>query len=112
MRVEQQVMILYAVTNGLIDDIPTARVRAFELGFHEYMRTQKPEIGEAIRSTGKLEKDTAEALTAAPSSSRRSARSRTSATTAAQPHPWRSPTRRVRPRATRWSRERCRRPSN
>ena len=65
MAVEQQVMILYAVTNGLIDDVPTNRVREFELGFLEYMQTQKPEVGEAIRSTGKLEKDTTEALVAA-----------------------------------------------
>jgi F-type H+/Na+-transporting ATPase subunit alpha len=65
MSVEQQVMILYAVTNGLIDDVPTNRVRAFELAFHDYMRAQKPEIGETIRSTGKLEKDTTEALVAA-----------------------------------------------
>jgi F-type H+/Na+-transporting ATPase subunit alpha len=60
--VDQQVMILYAVTNGLIDDVPTNRVRAFELGFLEYMQTQRPEVGDAIRSTGKLEKDTTEAL--------------------------------------------------
>jgi F-type H+-transporting ATPase subunit alpha len=64
MPVELQVMILYAVTNGLIDDVPTNRVRTFELGFQEYMRTQRPEVGEAIRSSGKLEKDTIDALVA------------------------------------------------
>jgi F-type H+-transporting ATPase subunit alpha len=52
------------VTNGLIDDVPTNRVRAFELGFLEYMQTQRPEVGEAIRSSGKLEKDMTEALVA------------------------------------------------
>src|SRR5690606_31958058 len=31
MAMEQQVMVLYAVTNGLLDDVPTARIRAFEL---------------------------------------------------------------------------------
>jgi F-type H+/Na+-transporting ATPase subunit alpha len=65
MRTEQQVMILYAVTNGLIDDVPTARVRAFELAFHEYMQTQHPNIGETILTSGKLEKDVAEQLVAA-----------------------------------------------
>ncbi|MEX1184353.1 MAG: F0F1 ATP synthase subunit alpha [Gemmatimonadota bacterium] len=65
MRTEQQVMILYAVTNGLIDDVPTNKVRAFELGFQEYLRTQKPQIGEAIRTTGKLEKETSDALVTA-----------------------------------------------
>jgi F-type H+-transporting ATPase subunit alpha len=62
--VDQQVMILYAVTNGLIDDVPTNRVRAFESGFLEYMQTQRPQVGEAIRSGGKMEKDTIDALVA------------------------------------------------
>jgi F-type H+/Na+-transporting ATPase subunit alpha len=61
-RVEQQVMILYAVVNGLLDDVPTSRVREFERGFHDYMRAQRPEIGETIRSTGKLEQDSIDAL--------------------------------------------------
>jgi F-type H+/Na+-transporting ATPase subunit alpha len=62
---EQQVMILYAVTNGLLDDVPTSRVRAFEHEFHDYIRTRKPHIGDTIRSSGKLEKDTVDALVAA-----------------------------------------------
>jgi F-type H+/Na+-transporting ATPase subunit alpha len=62
---EQQVMIIYAVTNGLLDDVPTKRVREFEHEFHDYMRTRKPQIGEAIRTSGKLEKDTTDALVAA-----------------------------------------------
>jgi F-type H+/Na+-transporting ATPase subunit alpha len=65
MRMEQQVMILYAVTNGMLDDVPTARVRAFEHAFHEYVSTRKPHISEAIRASGKLEQDTIGALTAA-----------------------------------------------
>jgi F-type H+/Na+-transporting ATPase subunit alpha len=62
---EQQVMIIYAVTNGLLDDVPTKRVRDFEHEFHDYMRTRKPQIGDAIRTSGKLEKDTTDALVAA-----------------------------------------------
>ena len=58
-------MILYAVTNGLIDDVPTNQVRAFELDFLEYMRTQKPELGEKIRGGAKLDEETTTALTAA-----------------------------------------------
>ena len=65
MSMEQQVMIIYAVTNGLLDDVPTARVRAFELAFHEYMQAQRPEIGEAVRTSGKLEPQVAEQLTKA-----------------------------------------------
>jgi F-type H+/Na+-transporting ATPase subunit alpha len=63
--VEQQVMMIYAVTNGLLDDVPTNRVRAFEHEFHDYMSTRKPQVGESIRKTGKLEKDTTDALVAA-----------------------------------------------
>jgi F-type H+-transporting ATPase subunit alpha len=65
MPVEQQVIILYAVTNGLIDDVPVNKVRAFELGFLEYMRTQKPEIGEKVRGGAKLDDETTNALKAA-----------------------------------------------
>jgi F-type H+/Na+-transporting ATPase subunit alpha len=63
MPVEQQVMIIYAVTNGLLDDVPTNRIRAFEHGFHEFMRAaRRPQVGETIRESGKLEKDTIDAL--------------------------------------------------
>jgi F-type H+/Na+-transporting ATPase subunit alpha len=65
MPFEQQVMIIYAVTNGLLDDVPTNRVRAFEHSFHDYMKTRKPQIGDSIRTTGKLEKDTVDGLVAA-----------------------------------------------
>jgi F-type H+/Na+-transporting ATPase subunit alpha len=64
MTMEQQVMIIYAVTNGMLDDVPTNRVRAFELGFHDFMATRRPEVGETIRSSGKLEQDTIDTLVA------------------------------------------------
>jgi F-type H+-transporting ATPase subunit alpha len=53
MPVEQQVMIIYAVTNGFIDEVPVANVRAWEKGFHEFMAAQFPQVGEGIR-TGKV----------------------------------------------------------
>jgi F-type H+-transporting ATPase subunit alpha len=62
MPVEQQVMIIYAATNGWLDEIATANVKKFEHGFHEFMRAQHPEIGQAIRSTRQLPDETAEAL--------------------------------------------------
>jgi F-type H+-transporting ATPase subunit alpha len=65
MPMEHQVMILYAVTNGLLDDVPTSRIRAFENGFHEYVRTQRPDIGDAIRSSGRMEDDVAKNVAAA-----------------------------------------------
>src|SRR5690625_3665957 len=51
MSVEQQVMIIYAVTNGYLDDIPVEKVRTFEAGFHEYMSAHHPEVGAAMRET-------------------------------------------------------------
>src|SRR5204863_5056646 len=35
MAVEQQVMAIYAVTNGFLDDVPVDSVREFERGLHE-----------------------------------------------------------------------------
>src|SRR6202023_1368862 len=45
MPVEQQVMILYAVANGFIDDVPVQQLRAWEKGFHEFMAAQFPQVG-------------------------------------------------------------------
>ena len=65
MGVEHQVMIIYAVTNGFLDDIGAEHVRAFELGFHEFMRTQRPEVGREIVETKKLGDETVDKLKAA-----------------------------------------------
>jgi F-type H+/Na+-transporting ATPase subunit alpha len=53
MAVEQQVMIIYAVTNGFIDDVPVGQVREWEKGFHTYMAQKYPQVGDGIR-TGKV----------------------------------------------------------
>ena len=65
MTVEQQVMILYAAINGYIDDIPAAKVMAFEKGFHQFMAAQYPAIGETIAKTKVLDDATEEKLKAA-----------------------------------------------
>jgi len=53
MPVEQQVMIIYALTNGLIDDVPGNRVREWEKSFHEFMARSYPQVGDGTR-TGKV----------------------------------------------------------
>jgi F-type H+/Na+-transporting ATPase subunit alpha len=58
MAVEQQVMIIYAVTNGFLDTIPVAAVRDWERGFHEFMSHQFPQVGERIRTEKGLSKET------------------------------------------------------
>ena len=58
MPVEQQVMIIYAVANGYIDDVDVAKVREWEAGFHAYMKAQFPQVGDKIRAEKVLSKDT------------------------------------------------------
>jgi F-type H+-transporting ATPase subunit alpha len=65
MPLEDQVMIIYAATNGYLDDVPVARVRAFEHEFLDYLRSRRPEVGDAIRSSGRLEEGTIEQLVGA-----------------------------------------------
>jgi F-type H+-transporting ATPase subunit alpha len=57
MAVEQQVMIIYAVTNGFLDDVDTAKLRDRERGFHEFMTAQYPQVGQKLRSEKALSKD-------------------------------------------------------
>jgi len=66
MPVEHQIMIIYAVTNGYLDDIPVEQVRRFEYGFHEYVRSRRPEVPAGIREkkdiTEELEKQLVEVI--------------------------------------------------
>lgn len=63
-RVEKQVMILYALTRGFLDDIPVQDVRRFEEELYIWLDQNRTELLEAIRSTGKLpaDEDMADAL--------------------------------------------------
>src|SRR5690554_4296397 len=65
MPVEHQVMILYAVTNGYLDEVPVERIRAWEAGFHDFMRDRYPQVGEAIRTTKDLSEETEQQLVTA-----------------------------------------------
>ncbi len=62
MPVEQQVMIIFAVTNGFLDDIDVKKLRDWERGFHDFMAAQFPQVGAAIVSEKSLSKDTEAAL--------------------------------------------------
>src|SRR5687767_2352230 len=57
LTVEQQVMTIFAVTNGFVDDVPVNKVRDWEKGFHEFMRAKYPQVGDAIRSKKEITKD-------------------------------------------------------
>ena len=57
MTVEQQVMIIYAVTNGFLDDVAVDKIRDWESGYHTFMAAQHPEIAEEIRTKKALSDD-------------------------------------------------------
>ncbi|HLR81359.1 MAG TPA: F0F1 ATP synthase subunit alpha [Bacillota bacterium] len=52
--VEKQVMIIYALTNGYLDDIPVEDVMRFEEEFHVWLDQNGKELLDSIRETGNL----------------------------------------------------------
>jgi F-type H+-transporting ATPase subunit alpha len=60
--VEKQVAILYAATNGHLDDIPTPRVREFEAQFYRFLETERPQILQSLTGNQALGDETAVAL--------------------------------------------------
>ncbi|HEX6285976.1 MAG TPA: F0F1 ATP synthase subunit alpha, partial [Acidimicrobiia bacterium] len=52
--VEEQVLALFAVTEGHFDDIPTEDIRRAERELREYFRTRRGDVLSGIRDTGKL----------------------------------------------------------
>ena len=57
MPVENQIATIYAVTNGYLDEIPVARVRNWERGFHEFLATSAKDVLSELRSEGMLTED-------------------------------------------------------
>jgi F-type H+-transporting ATPase subunit alpha len=62
MPLKKEVTILYAVINGYLDDVPVEKVRGFEEGFHRFMETSHPEIGQRIAEEKELSDETEELL--------------------------------------------------
>ena len=54
MAVEEQVVVIFAGTNGYLDDIPVADVKRFEIELLEYIRTRHSNILDTIRTSGAL----------------------------------------------------------
>jgi F-type H+-transporting ATPase subunit alpha len=65
MPVEQQVVIIYAVTNGYLDQIEVAQVRAWERDFLETMASQHGDVLDKIRNEKVMSKETEAALKSA-----------------------------------------------
>jgi F-type H+-transporting ATPase subunit alpha len=60
--VERQVMILYAVINGHMDDLPLEKVAAFESGFYNFADSGYAGLGKSIAQTKALSKQDEETL--------------------------------------------------
>ena len=60
--VEHQVCIIYALVKGHLNGIDLARVHEFENRLREHLELRHEDVLEAIRKTGKLEKDAEEKL--------------------------------------------------
>ena len=65
LRLEQEVMILFAVNAGLTDEVPLERVNAFERELLSYLETTHPDLGQSIAASGRLEEEVSAQLTAA-----------------------------------------------
>ena len=62
MSLGEQVSILYAVTNGFLDEVPVDKVMTWEENFHRFMKTSHPEIEQKVNEDNEIKPDTKEAL--------------------------------------------------
>jgi F-type H+/Na+-transporting ATPase subunit alpha len=60
--VENQVAIIYALTNGYLDQVDVQQIASWERDFHIFLRTNRPEILGDIREQRVLTKENEEAL--------------------------------------------------
>ena len=65
MSLDKEVMILYAVNNGDLDDVPITRCQEFEQRLLQHMETAHPDIGRSITENRDLVGDTEESLKSA-----------------------------------------------
>jgi F-type H+-transporting ATPase subunit alpha len=59
---EDQVIVIYAGTQGFTDDVPVDRIREWEQALTRYMEASHPEIGKAIVEQGRLSEELEEKL--------------------------------------------------
>jgi F-type H+-transporting ATPase subunit alpha len=55
MPFEQQVLVIYAATKGFMDDVPVNKVREYESGIVDYFESEKKDVMEELRASGKLD---------------------------------------------------------
>jgi F-type H+-transporting ATPase subunit alpha len=59
---EEQVATIFAVSNGLMDDVAVEEIKRFESEMIEYLRASSSPALKTIKETGALDDDTANAL--------------------------------------------------
>jgi F-type H+-transporting ATPase subunit alpha len=62
LAVEHQIMVIYAVTNGFLDDVPVPRIHAWETDFLEFVTSTRPEVARAIRTRRALDDELAASI--------------------------------------------------
>jgi len=60
--VEKQILIIYAVTNGFVDDYPVEKVKDYEKELYIFMETKHKDILEAIKKTKEINDDLADKI--------------------------------------------------
>jgi F-type H+-transporting ATPase subunit alpha len=55
--VEKQILIIYAGTNGFLDELPVEQCREFESGLYQFVENSKPGILQSIREKKTLDDD-------------------------------------------------------
>ena len=56
-KVEHQVMIIFAAIHQFLADVEVEQIKDFEAGLYDFMDTHYPEIGKAIKETGVISDD-------------------------------------------------------
>jgi F-type H+-transporting ATPase subunit alpha len=63
--VEKQVAILWVVTNGYLDDVPTPRVKDFEQRFYRFLESERPHVLTTLGDRNEMTDDLVDALKSA-----------------------------------------------
>jgi F-type H+-transporting ATPase subunit alpha len=62
MAVEEQVMVIFAATQGYLDELEIEQIRAWEVDFLEYVRSEEADVARAIREEKDISDETDAAL--------------------------------------------------
>ena len=62
---EDQVAVIYAATNGFVNEVPTPRLQEWARGFSAFLHQKQADVPQAIASSGQLSDDVKQKLNAA-----------------------------------------------